>query len=101
MFFFKPGVFKTFRLSISWARILPNGDDETQNEEGLKFYGYAFSECKRHGIEPIVTISHYEMPLALTLKQNAGPISRRSMLSCAMPKMFSIVTKALSKTDDF
>ena len=62
--------FKAFRMSIAWARIFPNGDDKTPNEEGLKFYDSVFSECKKHGIEPVVTISHYEMPLALTLKQN-------------------------------
>lgn len=63
--------FKAFRMSIAWARIFPNGDDKTPNEEGLKFYDSVFSECKKHGIEPVVTISHYEMPLALTLKQNS------------------------------
>ena len=62
--------FKAFRMSIAWARIFPYGDDKTPNEEGLKFYDSVFSECKKHGIEPVVTISHYEMPLALTLKQN-------------------------------
>ncbi|MFZ1283848.1 MAG: glycoside hydrolase family 1 protein [Propionicimonas sp.] len=57
--------FKTFRLSIAWSRIFPNGDEETPNEEGLAFYDRVFDECAKHGIEPLVTISHYETPLHL------------------------------------
>lgn len=57
--------FKTFRLSLSWARIFPNGDDETPNEEGLKFYDKVFDECHRHGIEPLVTITHFDVPMHL------------------------------------
>lgn len=60
--------FKTFRLSMNWARIFPNGDDETPNAEGLKFYDEVFDECKKYGIEPLVTLSHYETPLNLTIK---------------------------------
>ncbi len=60
--------FKVFRLSIAWARIYPNGDDETPNEEGLKFYDDVFDECAKYGIEPLVTISHYEPPLHLALE---------------------------------
>jgi 6-phospho-beta-glucosidase len=63
--------FKVFRLSIAWARIFPNGDDSEPNEEGLAFYDKVFDECKKHGIEPLVTLSHYETPLNLTLKYNA------------------------------
>ncbi len=60
--------FKTFRLSMNWARIFPNGDDENPNEEGLKFYDEVFDECAKYGIEPLVTLSHYETPLNLTIK---------------------------------
>lgn len=60
--------FKTFRLSMNWARIFPNGDDEDANEEGLKFYDEVFDECKKYGIEPLVTLSHYETPLNLAIK---------------------------------
>lgn len=67
--------FKTFRLSISWPRIFPNGDDTEPNEAGLAFYDKVFDECLKYGIEPLVTISHYEFPLALALKQN-GWLSR-------------------------
>ena len=57
--------FSVFRLSIAWSRIFPNGDEETPNEEGLAFYDRVFDECAKHGIEPLVTISHYETPLHL------------------------------------
>lgn len=57
--------FKTFRFSIAWSRIFPNGDDATPNEEGLAFYDRVLDELEKHGIEPLVTISHYETPLHL------------------------------------
>lgn len=57
--------FKVFRLSIAWSRIFPNGDDEIPNEEGLKFYDNVFDECKKYGIEPMVTLSHFEIPYHL------------------------------------
>lgn len=58
--------FKVFRMSIAWARIFPNGDEQEPNEAGLAFYDKVFDECLKHGIEPLVTLSHYEMPLHLT-----------------------------------
>ena len=60
--------FKVFRMSIAWTRIFPNGDDDQPNEEGLKFYDAVFDECKKYGIEPLVTMSHYEPPINLVLK---------------------------------
>lgn len=57
---------KTFRTSINWARIFPNGDDATPNELGLKFYDDLIDEILKNGMEPMITISHYEMPLSLT-----------------------------------
>lgn len=62
--------FKTFRLSIAWTRIFPTGIEDTPNETGLSFYDQIFDECKKYGIEPLVTISHYEMPYALVQKYN-------------------------------
>ena len=62
--------FKTFRLSISWARIFPTGLEDEPNEEGLAFYDKVFDECAKYGIEPLVTMSHYEMPITLTEKYN-------------------------------
>ncbi len=67
--------FKTFRLSMNWARIFPNGYDEEPNEEGLQFYDNVFDECKKYGIEPLVTLSHYETPIGLT-KKYGGWIDR-------------------------
>ena len=60
--------FKCFRLSINWSRIFPNGDDSEPNEEGLVFYDKVFDECARYGIEPLVTLAHYETPLALATR---------------------------------
>lgn len=60
--------FKVFRLSISWSRIFPNGDDAEPNEAGLKFYDDVFDECARYGIEPLVTIQHFDVPLELCRK---------------------------------
>lgn len=60
--------FKTFRTSIAWSRIFPSGDDKEPNEAGLKFYDNLFDELKKYGIEPVVTISHYETPLNLAKK---------------------------------
>ncbi|MEX2805537.1 glycoside hydrolase family 1 protein [Streptococcus sp. H31] len=57
--------FKTFRLSIAWSRIFPNGDDAQPNEAGLAFYDKVFDELNKYGIEPLVTLSHYEFPLHL------------------------------------
>src|SRR5690554_5266459 len=67
--------FKVFRLSIAWSRIFPNGDELEPNEEGLAFYDRVFDELLKHGIEPVVTISHYEMPLNL-VKEYGGWRSR-------------------------
>ena len=60
--------FKTFRLSIGWTRIFPNGDENEPNEEGLKFYENVFNECHKYGIEPLVTITHFDMPIHLIKK---------------------------------
>lgn len=60
--------FKVFRLSINWARIFPNGDDAAPNEAGLAFYDSVFDECHKNGIEPLVTLSHYEIPWGIVTK---------------------------------
>lgn len=57
--------FKCLRTSIAWTRIFPNGDDSVPNEEGLQFYDDFFDELLKHGIEPIITLSHFEMPYHL------------------------------------
>ncbi len=62
--------FGVFRMSISWSRIFPNGDDALPNEEGLAFYDKVFDECHKHGIEPMVTLNHFDMPLHLAEEYN-------------------------------
>ncbi|GIN06873.1 aryl-phospho-beta-D-glucosidase BglH [Shouchella clausii] len=57
--------FKAFRFSIAWTRIFPNGDETTPNEKGLAFYDQVIDELLKYNIEPVITISHYEMPLGL------------------------------------
>lgn len=57
--------FKVFRLSIAWSRIFPQGDETEPNEEGLRFYEDVFRECHKYGIEPLVTITHFDCPIHL------------------------------------
>jgi len=57
--------FGVYRFSIAWSRIFPRGDETAPNEEGLAFYDRILDELEKHGIEPLVTISHYETPLHL------------------------------------
>lgn len=57
--------FKCYRFSIAWSRIFPQGDETQPNEAGLKFYDAVIDECLSYNIEPVITISHYEMPLHL------------------------------------
>ncbi|MCD8020317.1 MAG: glycoside hydrolase family 1 protein [Clostridiales bacterium] len=68
--------FKVFRTSIAWSRIFPKGDEAEPNEKGLEFYDNLFDECHKYGIEPLVTISHYETPLYLAETYD-GWIDRR------------------------
>jgi len=67
--------FNCLRTSIAWTRIFPNGDEEKPNEAGLQFYDGLFDELLRHHIQPIITISHYEMPLHL-VKEYGGWANR-------------------------
>ena len=57
--------FTCYRLSINWARIFPKGDEEEPNQKGIEFYRSIFEECHKYGIEPLVTLSHYELPAYL------------------------------------
>lgn len=70
--------FKAFRMSVSWTRIFPNGDDEVPNEEGLAFYDAVFDELIAHGIEPVVTICHFDMPVHLA-EEHDGWLSRHTV----------------------
>ena len=60
--------FRTFRMSIAWSRIFPDGDEAEPNEEGLRFYEDVFRECHKYGIEPLVTITHFDCPIHLIKK---------------------------------
>ena len=62
---FKEMGFKCFRTSIAWTRIFPNGDELEPNEEGLQFYDDMFDELIKQGIEPVITLSHFELPYHL------------------------------------
>ncbi len=65
--------FKIYRFSIAWARIFPNGDDAVPNEKGLQFYDNLISELEKYGIEPLITLSHNEMPLAILKNYQGWP----------------------------
>ena len=62
--------FKTLRVSIAWTRLFPTGEEEQPLEAGIAYYEALFTEMRRLNIEPLVTLHHYEMPVALTLKYN-------------------------------
>ncbi len=68
--------FKCFRTSIAWTRIFPQGDETQPNEEGLKFYDDMFDELLKYNIEPVITLSHFEMPLHL-VQQYGGWTNRK------------------------
>lgn len=68
--------FKCFRTSIAWTRIFPNGDEEAPNEAGLAFYDSLFDELHKYHIEPVITLSHFEMPYHL-VKAYGGWRSRK------------------------
>lgn len=70
--------FKCFRTSIAWTRIFPNGDDTQPNEAGLRFYDELFDELLKYNIEPVVTLSHFEMPYHLA-KHHNGWLSRYTL----------------------
>lgn len=62
---FKEMGMKSLRISIAWTRLFPNGDEQMPNEEGIAYYHRLFKAMRKNQIEPIVTLSHYEMPLYL------------------------------------
>lgn len=72
--------FKCFRMSISWTRIFPNGDDAVPNEAGLAFYENVFDELHKYGIEPLVTLSHFDIPISMV--QRFGGWDNRVWIDC-------------------
>lgn len=57
--------FRAYRMSIAWTRIFPNGDEDQPNEEGLLFYDRIIKQCKAYGMEPVITICHFDCPMHL------------------------------------
>lgn len=69
---------KAFRTSISWSRIFPNGDEEQPNEKGLQFYDQLIDEIIKNGMEPIITMSHYDFPIHLVTEY--GGFANRNVI---------------------
>ena len=85
--------FKCFRTSIAWTRIFPKGDELEPNEEGLKFYDDLFDEMKKYGMEPVITLSHFEMPYHLV-----GATASWWTSSSALPKSALSAIRTRSST---
>ena len=71
--------FKTFRMSISWSRLYPNGDELEPNPKGIEFYRNVFTELKKYNIEPLVTIWHFDTPLYL--EEHYGGWKNRELIT--------------------
>lgn len=91
--------FKCFRTSIAWTRIFPQGDETQPNEEGLKFYDDMFDELLKYNIEPVITLSHFEMPLHLVQQYGGAGLTARSLISLfVLPKWCLNATSIKSNT---
>ena len=77
--------FKCYRFSIAWSRIFPNGDETQPKEAGLKFYDDVIDECLANNIEPVIAISHYELPLNLAKRYGGW----KKIVTC-VPKELNI-----------
>ena len=62
---------KALRISIDWSRIFPLGDEEKPNQKGLDYYHDVIDTILSYGIEPIVTLYHFEMPIHIVKKYNS------------------------------
>lgn len=87
--------FKVFRFSIAWTRIFPTGEEAQPNEKGLQFYDNVIDECLKYHIEPLITISHYEVPFALTQKYNGW--ASREMIDIFVKYCEAIFTRYKGK----
>ena len=87
--------FKVYRFSIAWTRILPAGDDDHPNEAGLAFYESLIDECLKYGIEPLVTICHFDTPIALIEKY--GGWKDRRMIDAYLKFCTAIFTRYKGK----
>jgi 6-phospho-beta-glucosidase len=87
--------FKAFRTSIAWSRIFPTGEETSPNEEGLQFYDDLFDELIKNGIEPVITITHFETPLHLANKY--GGWADRHLIDCYVRFAQTIFTRYKGK----
>lgn len=88
---------KCFRFSIAWTRILPNGDDDIPCEAGLKFYEDVVDECLKYGIEPLITINHFDAPIALIEKY--GGWKDRRMIDAFLKLCTALFTRLNGKVN--
>ncbi len=89
---------QVFRTSIAWSRIFPSGDEQEPNQAGLDFYYKLFTSCKKQGLKVMVTLSHYEMPLALVEKY--GGWKKRQLIDFYV-RYCKTVIKAYADLVDF
>ena len=87
--------FQCFRTSISWSRIFPNGDDAQPNEAGLAFYDGLFDELLKNGIEPVVTLSHFEIPYHLV--HTYGGFRNRKLIDFFLKYCETVFTRYKNK----
>jgi len=87
--------FRCFRTSIAWTRIFPLGIEENPNEEGLQFYDDLFDEMLSHEIEPVITLTHFDMPLYLA-KEYDGWKDRR-VIDCFLKYAETVMTRYKDK----
>ena len=89
---------KVFRTSISWSRLYPHGDERTPNPEGVAFYRNVFQECRKYGIEPLVTLCHFDIPMGLVEQYGSCAAAKRWNALPATPRPASKNTPALYTT---
>jgi 6-phospho-beta-glucosidase len=91
--------FTALRLSIDWARIFSNGDDNQPNQEGLNFYHNVIDELRRYNIKPIVTLFHFELPIAIVKKYNSW--LTRETIDLYLRFVKTVVTEYKGKVNDW
>lgn len=87
--------FRCYRFSVSWSRIFPTGEEEQPNEEGLAFYEQVVDELLKYNIEPVVTICHFDVPLAL--EEKYGAWRSRKLIDCYLNYCRALFTRLKGK----
>ena len=87
--------FRCFRTSIAWTRIFPTGEEEEPNEEGLRFYDGVFDELLKYGIQPVVTLCHFEIPYHLVKKY--GGFRSRKTVDCFVKFALTVMERYRDK----